>query len=149
MVTWDAFGSLMDCIDIPNSATPAANAYLSGKRGKCTTIDEFEPARTRFSCTWRNIDFSFFAPDTRELNMDFTCSRYGSPFFGFAGFGPGSCAIGVTYRRLDQFGVNLNFNEGHSASTIGGRARCPAIFGPLTDEELENFNASRLLRKRR
>ena len=39
MVTWDAFGSLMDCIDIPNSATPAANAYLSGKRGKCTTID--------------------------------------------------------------------------------------------------------------
>ena len=145
IVTFDVTGSLMDCIDIGRGT---ANAYLSGKRGTCTAAEQFATGRTRMSCTWRNIDFSFFAPGTRELNMDFTCSRWGGPFFWFGSEPPASCGAGVSYKRIDQFGANVTFNEGHAAATIGGRRKCSSIFGPLTADEVERFDIRRYLKRR-
>ena len=148
MVFFDVSGSLMDCIDFAATGG-VAYAFLAGRSASCTAVDTFEPGRSRLSCTWRNVDWSFFAPNTREVIIDVTCSRWGSPFFGFNGFGAGSCGAAVSYKRLDQYGLNMTFNEGYSAATIGARRKCSTIFARMTEEQMENFDIRRYIRRKR
>ncbi len=152
-IVWvDFFGSLVECVDFgkcTNAGCPAY-AFFADQQGRCDSPSEqFEPGRTRLTgCTWNNIDWSFFAPDTRQIIMDVTCSRWGGPFFWFGAVPPASCGAGVTYKRIDQYGSNTTFNEGYSGATIGARRDCASVFGPLTADQLEEFDLKRMVRQR-
>lgn len=153
-IVWvDFFGSLIECTDIGrcNAATGCpAYAFFADRFGRCEyNSEEFALGRYQLTgCTWKNIDWSFFAPNTREVIMDLSCSRWGGPFFWFGAVPPASCGAGVTYKRLDQYGANLTFNEGYTGATIGGRRDCASVFGPLTADELQEFDVKRIARDR-
>jgi hypothetical protein len=151
----DAGGSLIECIDFGRCGGTICPAYafFAGRAGKCDApVEEFELGRTRLSsCSWRNIDWSFFAPNTKEVVLDVTCTRWGMPYFWFGFFEsppPFSCGAGVTYRRVDQFGFNSTMNEGYSGITIGNRMSCGQIFGALSAPQIESFDIDRYLRRR-
>lgn len=146
----DFFGSLMECVDFRrcSGGVCPADAFFAGRTGECTAVDEFELGRTRTSCSWKNIDWSFFAPNTREVILDVTCSRWGSPFFFFFADPGASCGAGVTYKRILQYSVNVTFNEGYSSAAIGARRSCAAVFGAMTAEQLEDFNLRDLVNTR-
>ena len=130
-----------------------AYAFFADKFGRCdqSSDEEFEPGRYRLSsCTWNNIDWSFFAPNTKQVILDVTCSRLGGPFFWFGAMPPFSCAAGVTYKRIDQYGANVTMNEGYGAATIGQRRDCAWVFGPPPElEDLEDFDFRSKMRMRR
>ena len=155
MVFFDVGGSLMECVDFgkcTNMGCPAY-AFFADKFGRCdqSSDEEFEPGRYRLSsCTWNNIDWSFFAPNTKQVILDVTCSRLGGPFFWFGAMPPFSCAAGVTYKRIDQYGANVTMNEGYGAATIGQRRDCAWVFGPPPElEDLEDFDFRSKMRMRR
>lgn len=152
MVFFDVTGSLMECVDLGRCGSDnlmPATAFLAGRFGSCQCPDEFEPGRHHIdSCQWNDINWSFFAPNTKRVEIDLNCSRWGFPFFGFIAFAPGSCGGAVTYRRIDQFGASITFNEGYAGASIGQPFSCINLFGALTTNDIQDFNIQRLIKKR-
>ena len=154
MVFWDVGGSLMECVDFGTCTAVGCPAYafFADKFGRCdqNSDEEFELGRYQLNnCSWKNVDWSFFAPNTREVILDVNCSRWGDPYFWFGPQPPFTCAAGVTYKRIDQYGFNFTMNEGYSASTIGNRLDCAWVFGSMDAADLEDIDVRRLLRSRR
>ncbi len=147
MLFFDVTGFLMECVDFSQDGTAYAYLYAD-KAGSCTTVDEFEPGRTRLECVWRNVDWSFFAPNTKRFDLDVTCTRWGGVYYFVGSPGPASCAAGASYKRVDQYGANFTANEGYSAATIGSRRKCSSIFGPAAKHS-EVYEARDLVRMRR
>lgn len=148
---YDLFGSLVDCLDIGrcNAVACPALLYLSNRAGRCTPVEVFEPGKNRTTCTFTNFNFSFFAPNTKKVELDLTCSRWGTPWFWFGSFDsppPGSCAVESTQRRIDQYGFNFTANEAYTTATYSPGLKCKDGF-PTSDIDLENFDGlSRLQR---
>lgn len=148
MVMLDYFGFLIDCLDVGrcNATTCNAGLYLSGRSGHCTPIEFFEPAKARTTCTFTNFNFSFFAPNTKQVELDLTCSRWGTPWFWEGISQPtGTCAVMATQRRIDRFGANFTKNESYVAATIDRPAKCSSIFSTMSEEEIRDFDPRRLV----
>lgn len=153
MVFFDVTGSLMECVDLGRCGSDnlmPATAFLAGRFGSCECPDEFEPGRHHVnSCTWNDIDWSFFAPNTKQVQIDLNCSRWGFPFFFFIAQPTGSCGGAVTYRRIDQFGASVTLNEGYSGATVGRPFSCANVFGAMTAGDIEDLDIRNQLKRNR
>lgn len=132
------FGELMDCVEFRCGKRACwARAVYTGEWGKCTPIDQFEPGRTRLSCSYKNVDWSWPPYErTKEVVLDITCTRFGESlwFVGgkYSSGPPLSCAAAVTYRRA--FG-DETWSESYLGIVLDNRRRCRQVFGTLTPVE--------------
>jgi hypothetical protein len=141
---FDATGFFLDCVDFVRCTLPQcpADFLFAGKRCLYDNVTgEFEPFRTETTISCNNIDFGFF-PLVRRFVFDLNCNRQGGPFYGFNGFGDGSCGGEAVYRRIDPFGVNVTLNESWGGITIGGKVKCAGLFTRGADS-LESLNLRR------
>lgn len=151
LIMLDYFGFLMDCLDIGrcDAVTCPATLYLSGKTGSCMPMDYFSPGKVRTTCTFNRFFFSFFAPNTRRVELDLTCSWYGTPWFweGDAGQPTGTCAVMATQFRIDQYGANFTKNESYTTATINRPQNCAAVFEVMEEEDIRDFDARDLVER--
>lgn len=156
MLSYD--GLMIDCLQLGRCGAQGcpAKLVLADKGGRCTPLEEFEPGRTRTTCTFKNVDFSFFAPATKQVDLDVTCSRWGLPWYWIGINEPtGSCAVEATQRRIDQFGANGSpwsngtFNENYVTAVIGRPLSCNTYFSTMTSDQLKSFDPWRIVNRRR
>ncbi len=138
-ILWfDVQGTLVECTDFVPCTLPECPARMFFANHTCSYTDvsgSFAVGRTRTTVDCRNINFGGIFANTKRVFMDVTCSRLGTAFWrvNMGTFPPGSCAAGVSYKRINQYTDNVTMNEGLAGVTISGiaglRGTCAQALG--------------------
>lgn len=130
------FGQLMDCVRIRpcSGRTCEARAIYSRADGTCTRSTPSGPGLTRMSCTFEDMEWSFWANRSDEVILDITCSERGRTLNHILGKYTAnpklSCSAIVTLVG------SRTWTDSYYGLVTSSWRSCRKLFGwPITDEE--------------